>query len=69
MKLGSYIMPPEPISAAYIINSLIDNTNITAFQIAEEKPLYHATWTYFNIAFYKSHPSVIPTLQPLKLLR
>jgi hypothetical protein len=38
MKLGIYVMPPEPISTAHIINTFISHTNITAFQIAEAKP-------------------------------
>jgi hypothetical protein len=38
MEPGNYIMPLEPISTAYIINSPISNTNITVFKIAEAEP-------------------------------
>jgi hypothetical protein len=38
MKLGMYIMPPEPISTAYAMNSPISNTNITASKIPEAEP-------------------------------
>jgi hypothetical protein len=40
LEHSTYIMPPEPISSAYIINLSISNTNITAFQIDEAKPTY-----------------------------
>jgi hypothetical protein len=38
MKLGMFIVAPEPISAAYFMNLPISNTNITASEIAEAKP-------------------------------
>jgi hypothetical protein len=38
MELDKYITLPQPILTAYIINSPISNTNITAFQIAKDKP-------------------------------
>jgi hypothetical protein len=37
-ELGTYIMPPDPISTARVIKPT-SNTNITVFHIAEEKPL------------------------------
>jgi hypothetical protein len=38
MELGTYIIPPEPISTVHIINPHITDTNVTAFEIAEAKP-------------------------------
>jgi hypothetical protein len=37
MELETYIMPPEPISTAYIINPPFGITNILASQISEAK--------------------------------
>jgi hypothetical protein len=31
--------------------------------------VYHNTWVHLNGVIHKSHPSVIPTLQPLKFLK
>jgi hypothetical protein len=39
MEISTYVMPPEPISTAYIV-PLVSNTNITAFQIAEANAEY-----------------------------
>jgi hypothetical protein len=38
MKIGTHIVPLEPISTAQSQIPTISNTNITAFQIAEAKP-------------------------------
>jgi hypothetical protein len=34
---------------------------------AETRYVYHAIWGYLNSTIHKSLPSVVPTLQPLKL--
>jgi hypothetical protein len=64
--------------------STIRNTNITACKTAQVKLyysfnactklhetwyVYHVTWNTLNDAIHKSSPSVIPTLQHVKLLR
>jgi hypothetical protein len=47
MKFGTYIMPPEPIKAAYFINPVLNNTNITASHIS--KANLNVGWTPIKI--------------------
>jgi hypothetical protein len=83
MKLGMCIKEHEPFSMANSLIHHISNTTIAASQNLEVIPLilleflnrsswdmdciYHATWGHLNFVLYKSHPSVIQTLQPPKL--
>jgi hypothetical protein len=75
-KLGMYIMPPEAISTVYftiktmktlkllIILILLECLNRSSWNLV---CISCHLWSYLNGVVHKSHPSVMPTLQPLKL--
>lgn len=86
MKFGMYIyiMPPEAMSVAYMINrfhqwsqhdSLSNCWGITfnntwrLNRSSWDLVLYHATWDYLFDILKKSLSLLVPALQPLKLLR
>jgi hypothetical protein len=75
-KLGTYIMPPEPISTAYIINTphqwyqhySISNCwrkpLILLKRLYQSLNLVHISSAHLNGVHHKSLSSVIPKLQP-----
>jgi hypothetical protein len=77
IKCHMYIVPPEVISAAHFINHShqqyhnysLSNCWGRTLMLLESLYQPSATWNHLNGVLHKSLSSVIPTLQPLKLLR